>query len=77
MMAFPEFLDCLDSKEKMEGQAFPAYLESKVTMGSQAVPVNPARLVLLVRLVLLGLMVFLVSRENSESPDSLVSQPLK
>lgn len=77
LTAFREFLDCLDSKEKTEGQVFLALLESRVTKGFPVAPVNLALLVSQDRLDPLGPMVFPVSKENSESLDFLVSQHLK
>lgn len=74
LMDVLEFLDCLDLMEKMEGQVSRAYLESRVTKGFPAAPVFPDRLVSQDWLGPLGLMVFLDSKENSESPDSLASQ---
>lgn len=77
LMECREFLDCLDSKVKTEGQVFLAYLEPRVTKGSPVAPVNPALLVRQDRLDPLGPMVFPVLKENSESLDFLVSQHLK
>ncbi|KAM7304553.1 hypothetical protein ISCGN_014453 [Ixodes scapularis] len=73
LMVVLVFLDCLELKEKMEGQVFRAYPESRVTKVFPAAPVFPDHLVSQDRLGPLGLMVCLDSKENSESPDSLVT----